>query len=366
MSPALKRTMRILSWLGLALLFGWTISSVPVSEVARGLSGMTSLQVLVLAGLNIAILTLLVYRWRLILLAQGWRIGMRELSGYRLAGFAVSYLTPGMQVGGEPLQVYLLHSRHGLPVPAAAASVTLDRIFDWMANFAFLAAGIAVLLDAFTPGKRGALALVGAAAMLLLVPLAYLLALRRGRLPLTCAVRRVPLNLEWARKRLRPIARLVPPTERQISRLVRCRPAPILGAAGISALIWGLMIVEYGAMLQFLGVEADRSQVVAALTAARLAFLFPLPAGLGVLEAGQVLAMQTLGAGAAAGIAASLLIRVRDLILVAAGLGSAAVYTRPGPISATPVILATEPARNVPEGPKVNLLQGAQELEVES
>ena len=57
------------------------------------------------------------------------------------------------------------------------------------------------------------------------------------------------------------------------------------------------------------------------MTATRLAFLTPLPGGLGALEAGQVLAMQTIGLDPALGISVSLLIRARDLAFGLAGMG---------------------------------------------
>jgi hypothetical protein len=62
------------------------------------------------------------------------------------------------------------------------------------------------------------------------------------------------------------------------------------------------------------------SQAITALTAARLAFLLPIPAGLGTLEAGQVWAMGVMGFNPAAGLSISLLIRARDAALAAFGL----------------------------------------------
>jgi uncharacterized membrane protein YbhN (UPF0104 family) len=60
----------------------------------------------------------------------------------------------------------------------------------------------------------------------------------------------------------------------------------------------------------------------------RLAFLVPLPGGLGALEASQTFALAALGFQPALGIALSLLIRARDIILGAAGLALAAVLAR--------------------------------------
>jgi uncharacterized membrane protein YbhN (UPF0104 family) len=80
-----------------------------------------------------------------------------------------------------------------------------------------------------------------------------------------------------------------------------------------------MMALEYWLALSFLGIPVSLLQAVAVLTAASVAFLFPLPGGLGALEASQVLAMEALGLPSALGLSISLLIRGRDILL--GGLG---------------------------------------------
>jgi hypothetical protein len=64
------------------------------------------------------------------------------------------------------------------------------------------------------------------------------------------------------------------------------------------------------------------------MTAARLAYLLPIPAGAGALEASQVFAAEALGVNPVFAISISLLIRGRDLSLAALGLYLGAA--RPG------------------------------------
>ena len=89
-----------------------------------------------------------------------------------------------------------------------------------------------------------------------------------------------------------------------------------------------LMLGEYMLSLRFLGARVDPLQAVIALTAARLAFLTPLPGGLGALEASQVLALGALGFSPALGISVSLLIRGRDIAFGLIGLWGGAILTR--------------------------------------
>jgi glycosyltransferase 2 family protein len=62
-------------------------------------------------------------------------------------------------------------------------------------------------------------------------------------------------------------------------------------------------------------------QVISMLTTVRLAYLLPLPAALGALEASQVLAVTALGLPPVAAISLTLFIRARDVTLAAVGLG---------------------------------------------
>jgi uncharacterized membrane protein YbhN (UPF0104 family) len=80
------------------------------------------------------------------------------------------------------------------------------------------------------------------------------------------------------------------------------------------------MIFEYWLVIQFLGITLPLSQTIGALVAARLAFLTPLPGGLGALEASQTVALRTLGQPPSYGISIALMIRLRDLLFGIAGL----------------------------------------------
>ena len=109
-------------------------------------------------------------------------------------------------------------------------------------------------------------------------------------------------------------------SETQMTTLCQQNSGALLGAIGISALTWGVMIAEFYAMASFLGVSLSLAQLIALLTAARVAFLLPLPGGLGTLEASQVWALELMGFNPAVGLGLSLLIRLRDVSLGLLGL----------------------------------------------
>jgi uncharacterized protein (TIRG00374 family) len=272
-------------------------------------------QILVLVALNAGIFMLVSGRWWLILRTQGYAVPYLSVLGYRLVAFGISYFTVGPQIGGEPAQVYYLQSRHAIPTSRALASVSLDKILELLANFAFLLAGIFAALGS---GLLADLAPVQAVAWMagpFILLLVYTIAVWRGKTPLASLLSRLPQR----HTRVARLARAAAAAEGQIALLCQQNPLAVLAASLLSALIWGMMALEYWLALSYLGIPVSLLQAVAVLTAASVAFLFPLPGGLGALEASQVLAMEALGLPSALGLSISLLIRGRDILL--GGLG---------------------------------------------
>ena len=310
---------RNLAWLFLPFLLWWALRDVSIHQVWQTLGQLSPTGLLALAGINIAILCLFSSRWWLILRNQGYRLPYFSLVGYRLAAFGVTYFTPGPQLGGEPLQVYLLHRRQRVPLDTAVSSVTLDKLLELLANFTFLLLGVStVLASGYWSGPGRFQAVIGAV-LLLAGPAGYLLALYWGKHPVSWMLARIT-RLAGRGRLWAKFQALSAAAETQAAEFCRQHPAALLKAMLLSALVWVGLIAEFGLALRFFGLDLDLSQVVVVLTAARVAFLLPVPAGLGALEAGQVLAMQALGINPAVGIGLSLLIRSRDIIFGGLGL----------------------------------------------
>jgi uncharacterized protein (TIRG00374 family) len=271
-------------------------------------------------------------RWWLILRAQGQRVPYLATFRYRLASFAISYFTPGGQFGGEPLQIYALHSRHNVPASKAVASVTLDKLFELLSNFSFLAIGAVLVLRNQLRVGLSAPSLALLAAGLVLMPVGYLALIAARRSPLSAAVGRLGPHLpERLAERLRlcNLLELIAGAERQMGELIQRKPRLIFQVLCASLLIWIASLAEYWLALRVLGIHLTLSQTVLALTAARLAFLTPLPGGIGALEASQMLAMRALGLSPLTGFAISLWIRCRDIALGALGAAFGSVLAEP-------------------------------------
>ncbi len=310
----------ILAFLVLAL------KDVSLQETWSILSQLHLWQILSLLALDGFILCLFTSRWWMIIHAFAQRIPFLALLTYRQAAFSISYFTPGTQFGGEPYQVHLVRSRHQFTTPTAVASVTLDKLLELTSNFTFLAAGILFILihGIFEQLPRLPLAVI--AALFLLLPTIYLLAVSRGRSPASHLFGWFSSHLTNSAS-VNRIAGLVRASEQEIQCFFQEHRTLLLAIAVLSGLSWVFVFLEYWLMAFFLGEKLNFPQTFVGLVAARVSFLFPLPAGIGALEGSQILAMQTMGLDGSFGLSIGLLIRIRDILFGLIGLGFVWIYS---------------------------------------
>ena len=306
----------LLFWLLAPLLIWWSLRDIRFGEILAALGRLGAAQIFILMGLNGIVVLSMAGRWWLILRAQGYPLPYLAVARYRLVSFGISYFTPGPQFGGEPAQVHYLRSRHGVPTATALASVSLDKILEMLANFLFLLAGVTAALLSGLLADLAPFQVVAWIALPFALLVVYTAAVWSGRTPLASLLDRLPQRGDLVKRAGQGIAS----AEGQISQFCRRKPRVVLAASLFSLLTGGLMLLEYWVTLHFLGIQVTWLQTVAVMTAAMIAFLFPLPGGLGALEASQVLAMTALGFSPALGLSASLLIRLRDISLGGLGL----------------------------------------------
>jgi uncharacterized protein (TIRG00374 family) len=326
---------RLAFWATAFLLVGLALRKIPLHQVAATLGSLSGWQIFSLALANVTLLLFMNVRWWLILRALGYRVSQLALLAYRLSAFGVSYFTPGPQFGGEPLQIYLLHTRQGISTEHALTAVTLDKLLELLANFSFLAIGaiVSAQIDFLHGTGRGVAILL--ALVLLAIPAGYLAALWRRRLPLNALLKKENLQ-KWLPQELAKATQVLARSENEAASFCRARPFALLQAYLISLGLWILMLGEYWLSLRYLGVQLSLPLTIALLTLARFAFFSPMPAGLGVLEASQIFALEALGYPQAVGISLSLLIRARDVTLGTAGLWLGSLLSQKPGIKALP------------------------------
>ena len=304
---------RVLVFLLLAGLLYFALRNAPLTDILQTLQQLQLWQVLSLLLINSIIYALITLRWWIIVRAESKSLPYLPLVAVRLAVFGVSYFTLGPQVGGEPLQVLYLQRKYGITYTRATASVLMDKLLEFLANFFLLAVGLTSVLQAGILSTNGSSSLVSLSGLVILCvwPPIYIILMMRGIYPVSSILKKITNHKS---------ARFIFASERMAGNFCRRHASSLISAIAVSIMAAIGMVSEFFLITNFLGIELSFSQTIAAWTAGWLAFLVPLPGGLGALEASQVFALGAFGISAASAISVTFLIRGRDLLIGGLGL----------------------------------------------
>ncbi len=296
----------------IALLY-FALRNAPLTDIRDALKRLQFWQILTLLGINLIIYLLITLRWWLIVRAEKKNISFLSLLATRVAVFGVSYFTLGPQVGGEPLQVLYLERRYGMTYTRATSTVVMDKLLEFLANFILLSLGLTAVFEAgilSTNDGSSLLSLIGLIILLLLPPI-HIIFLYKGKYPVSAVLRKFSNN---------KVVRFIAASERMAGTFCRRHLSSLMAAVFVSMLAALGMVSEFFLITSFLGIPLSFWQTIAAWTAGWLAFLVPVPGGLGALEASQVFAFGAFGISAASAIGVTLLIRARDILIGGVGL----------------------------------------------
>jgi hypothetical protein len=297
----------------LAALLYFALRNAPLTEIWGTLRKLHLWQISALFGLNVLIYTLITLRWWLIVRAEKKDVSFLPLLATRVAVFGVSYFTLGPQVGGEPLQVLYLQRNYGMTYTRATSTVVMDKLLEFLANFVLLGFGLTAIIQAgfFSTSGNGSLASLGGLVILVLWPPVHIFLLYHGKNPVSAILRKFSNN---------KFVRFVAASERMAGTFCRRHLWSLVSAIFVSVFAALGMVIEFFCITFFLGVDLSFWQTIAAWTSGWLAFLVPVPGGLGALEASQVFALGAFGISAVSAIGVTLLIRARDLLIGGLGL----------------------------------------------
>ena len=257
----------------------------------------------------------------LLLDSRGWRSLLHRTGSDKLAPWhvllaiaavreAINRLLPVANVGGDLIGIRLLTLR-GVRGPVAAASVIVEVLLTLLSQYAFVALGVFCLLRVTSPFAVRELFVTLAVALPVIVAIGLVfrygsLFERGGRL----IERLLGQGSQW-----RALLLQSSELDAEIARLFRAG-AGLLSTAGWQLL--GLLAgtIETWLALRWLGhpVGAPQALALEALTQAIRNFIFLVPAGIGVQEAGLVALGALLGVNGPTALALSLVKRVREVL----------------------------------------------------
>jgi uncharacterized protein (TIRG00374 family) len=304
--------------LGIALFTGVIIRT-GVDEIWRNLRQFSFLNFLIfifLSTLNFCLYTL---RWDIILRHihhdPQEKIPFGRLFLHRMSGFALSYLTPTAQTGGEPLRIMMLQ-HDNVPSKTAVSSVIIDKALEFAALIVFISVGIGLaLIDGSLPAKTEFLFSVLIVIFVAAVFWFYYSSVKD--IGFFSSILRFTRLTRF--NRIKKLEQKFLEIEEQMSSFYKNHLKVFLFLILISLVISAFLLLEHYLVARFMGVRLTFFQTFLASTIPYLAYMVPIPGGLGLLEGGHAAMFALLGVNINAFVLV-FIIRIRDLVFVMVGL----------------------------------------------
>lgn len=105
---------------------------------------MSALGVVGIAGIVGSVLLAMaawILSWWIILRSYGIRLPLSQVIGARLSGYAISYLTPTLYFGGEPIRALMVTGKTDAPTTRVFATVFLERFLGGLSMILFILLG---------------------------------------------------------------------------------------------------------------------------------------------------------------------------------------------------------------------------------
>ena len=260
--------------------------------------------------------------WMVLLHAAGIHVPLRSVATAFLAGYAVSYLTPSMSLGGEPVRAYLVSKQAQVPMAQVMATVVVERLLSGVAVLLFASLGGFFAL--VSPNLKFADKRAVGIAIGLMAGLQFLAIFSFAR------------NYHWISRFIRFLARHMPGRGKLLRAAAKVAE---MEQEIYHAFTHRLGYTSFAFLFQFLTVFFNylRPQVFFYFTQKTLftvpqlslyftlnailtAFLWVTPGGVGVAEGGRMGIFSLLGIHSSGALAYSVLYRFAELVFVGGGV----------------------------------------------
>jgi len=314
-----SRGVRLGLFVGGSALFAYLVARIGLGTLAADAArtGWMFLPILLLYGL---VYVCNAWAWWLMMADEPARPPFWRAYAITVSGFSLNFVTPMINVGGEPFKVAAVSQWLG--VRRAAGSVvcyqmlhTLAMVLSW-----FTALGLGAVLLPHDPAVLAALAVAAA----VLVGLGALLVSghRSGVLErLLDVLHRVPLLGRLARL-VEPRRAVLAQVDAQIAEFYRGNRRRFYQALALEYLSRAIYMAEYWLIFLSVGLDAGylKAYLIGGLSTLMLNVLFIIPFEIGAKEGSLYLLFRLLGLDPALGVYTAIVSRLRDLVWIACGL----------------------------------------------
>ncbi len=315
----MSRRARLLLFAGGSALFAYLISRIGLAALIADAAetGWMFLPILLLYGFVYACNAA---AWRLILAGEPRRPSFWRLYAVTASGFALNFVTPMVNVGGEPFKIAAVAP--WVSTRRAAGSVLIHNV---LRGLSFLLSWLTALLLGFVMLPHDAALLIALSVATLTVGALTAVLFsghRRGALEkLLDALHHVPLCGRLARA-LEPRRELLAQMDAQMAEFYQRHPGRFARALALEYLSRCIYMAEYYLVALSIGLPIGYlgAYLIGGLVSLIQNVLFVVPFEVGTKEASLYLLFQLLGLDPRLGVYTAIVTRIRDLVWIGVGL----------------------------------------------
>ena len=308
--------------LGLLVLF--FVLVLDFEDVRGNIKRITLQAALGVMGFQLALQLIGAFQWGLILREAGIHRGPWQVFWARLSGFSVTYLTPSLYFGGEPVRASVYKSG-AMSYRRLYATIALDKYIEIFTKFPCIIAGFAILVVLAHPSI--VLVAVSGAVLFFLLVFFILLFVKVFASP--------GLIVHFFRRLVRPLARINPRAAVKVIRAMKefARDlAEIIGQRRVFylAMLSGVAVavVEVFQTCFILGVldpsGSGRDRLLHSFVIFATVFIQALvgllPGNLGGMEATHLAIFNVLGLGTTRSLVYTIILRIGQMSMVLLGI----------------------------------------------
>jgi len=258
----------------------------------------------------------LAWRLQVILKSHKKHVGFFSLLKQTIAGYAVSYVTPSVRMGGEPLRVYMMKKENNIDAKTGSSCIVIDKFVEFAGSAVYGIIGLGLIM--FIPGVTFTMKLILGVAVFIATSSLLFFYYRtiKSKGSLSSLVKIFKFNK--TKKGQKFLGAVLEVEKKMAEFFIKDKRAFFISFL-FYCLSGILFILEFKFLLLSIGVSSNLIELVILITLLGLANVAPSPGGIGFLEATQSGLFYALKGSGSIGFALSLIVRCSGFFIVTLG-----------------------------------------------
>jgi len=300
-----------------AILFLVVLNIVGFSKIIEAIKLLSFSNILILCAVFAVQLTLWTISLKIILASFGYKLPFKTLAILNSIKYTFSCITPFLNTGGEPVQIYLLYKEYDIPLTKGTTAVFLERMLRFTVSLSIVVLGIFYVFSKFTlPNNVVFVCLVSLLPWFLFVYIFYKKNLAgEGFIHFILALFGI-FRFNFVKKIEDPINKI----DQDMSEFLTRHKKELASCLALSFISVLMEIVQIYLLLSFLHSSLTMPGIFLIFLIMKIAMFIPVPGALGVLETGITGAFVIQNMASSLGFVFTLVFRFVGLILAIPGM----------------------------------------------